>query len=44
MSGTYKKDLFYGTFGEQLMDLLGRMAYEMYSVPGTFTGWKSRNR
>ena len=28
MSGTYKKDLFYGTFGEQLMDLLGRMAYE----------------
>lgn len=28
MHGTYQKDLFYGTFGEQLMELLGRMAYE----------------
>ncbi len=27
MSGTYKYDLFHGTFGEQLMDLLGEMAY-----------------
>lgn len=28
MNGTYQKDLFYGTFGEELMELLGRMAYE----------------
>lgn len=28
MEGTYKRDLFYGTYGEQLMDLLGSMAYE----------------
>ena len=27
MAGTFKHDLFYGTFGEQLMDLLGDMAY-----------------
>lgn len=27
MEGTYKQDLFYGTFGEQLMELLGEMAY-----------------
>lgn len=27
MNGTYKHDLFYGTFGESLMDLLGDAAY-----------------
>ncbi|WP_122644869.1 deoxyguanosinetriphosphate triphosphohydrolase [Luxibacter massiliensis] len=27
MAGTFKKDLFYGTVGEKLMDLLGEMAY-----------------
>lgn len=27
MSGTFRHDLFYGTFGEQLMDLLGDMAF-----------------
>ena len=27
MAGTYKYDLFYGTFGEHLMDLMGDMAY-----------------
>jgi len=27
MGGTYKHDLFYGTFGEKLMDLLGDIAY-----------------
>ena len=27
MAGTYGKDLFAGTFGEKLMDLLGDMAY-----------------
>lgn len=27
MEGMYKQDLFYGTFGEQLMELLGEMAY-----------------
>lgn len=27
MAGTWEKDLFYGTFGEKLMDLLGDMAY-----------------
>ena len=28
MGGTYKQDLFYGTYGEQLMELLGSMAYK----------------
>ena len=28
MEGTYKHDLFYGTFAEELMELLGRMAYQ----------------
>lgn len=28
MAGEYQKDLFYGTYGEKLMDLLGKMAYE----------------
>lgn len=28
MEGTYKQDLFYGTYGEQLMELLGSMAYK----------------
>ena len=27
MDGSFEKDLFYGTFGERLMDLLGDMAY-----------------
>ena len=27
MEGTFKQDIFYGTFGEKLMDLLGDMAY-----------------
>lgn len=27
MDGTFKHDLFYGTFGEKLMDLLGDIAY-----------------
>ena len=27
MNGTFKKDIFFGTFGEQLMELLGDMAY-----------------
>ncbi|WP_050639486.1 MULTISPECIES: deoxyguanosinetriphosphate triphosphohydrolase [Clostridia] len=27
MEGTFKEDLFYGTFGQDLMDLLGDMAY-----------------
>ena len=27
MAGTFRHDLFYGTFGEKLMDLLGDMAY-----------------
>lgn len=27
MAGTFKQDIFYGTFGEKLMDLLGDMAY-----------------
>ncbi|MFI3171463.1 MAG: deoxyguanosinetriphosphate triphosphohydrolase [Eubacteriales bacterium] len=27
MAGEYKKDLFYGTYGEQLMNLLGDLAY-----------------
>ena len=27
MNGTFKKDLFYGTEGESLMELLGSMAY-----------------
>ena len=27
MAGTYRHDLFYGTYGEQLMELLGDMAY-----------------
>lgn len=27
MEGNYKYDLFYGTFGEQLMNLLGELAY-----------------
>lgn len=27
MAGEFKQDLFYGTFGEKLMDLLGDMAY-----------------
>lgn len=27
MDGTYQQDLYYGTFGEKLMDLLGDMAY-----------------
>lgn len=27
MAGTFKHDLFHGTFGEKLMDLLGDMAY-----------------
>lgn len=27
MAGTFKHDIFYGTFGEKLMDLLGDMAY-----------------
>lgn len=27
MNGTFKHDIFYGTFGEKLMDLLGDMAY-----------------
>ena len=27
MEGTFKEDLFFGTFGEELMDLLGDMAY-----------------
>jgi len=27
MAGTYKHDLFYGTFGEKLMNLLGGLAY-----------------
>lgn len=27
MDGTFKQDIFYGTFGEKLMDLLGDMAY-----------------
>ena len=27
MEGSFEKDLFYGTFGEKLMDLLGDMAY-----------------
>lgn len=27
MNGTYKQDLFYGTFAEKLMDLLGDLAY-----------------
>ena len=27
MAGTYRKDLFSGTYGEKLMDLLGDMAY-----------------
>ena len=27
MAGTYRRDLFYGTYGEQLMELLGDMAY-----------------
>lgn len=27
MDGTFKHDIFYGTFGEKLMDLLGDMAY-----------------
>ncbi len=32
MAGTYQKDLFYGTYGEKLMDLLGAMAYrEVFS-------------
>lgn len=28
MAGRYPHDLFYGTYGEKLMDLLGTMAYE----------------
>lgn len=28
MAGEYQQDLFYGTYGEKLMDLLGKMAYE----------------
>lgn len=28
MQGTYPYDLFYGTFGEKLMDLLGNLAYK----------------
>lgn len=27
MAGEFKKDIFYGTFGEKLMDLLGEIAY-----------------
>lgn len=27
MAGTFKQDIFHGTFGEKLMDLLGDMAY-----------------
>ncbi len=27
MAGSYRKDLYYGTFGEKLIDLLGDMAY-----------------
>ncbi len=28
MAGTYQKDLFFGTYGEKLMELLGTMAYK----------------
>lgn len=28
MAGTFGQDLFYGTFGERLLDLLGNMAYK----------------
>ena len=34
MQGQYKKDLFYGTYGEKLMKLLGDMAYEkVFATP-----------
>lgn len=28
MEGTYQFDLFHGTFGEKLMELLGNLAYQ----------------
>ena len=34
MEGTYKHDLFYGTFAEELMELLGRMAYQQVFTSG----------
>ncbi len=34
MKGQYKKDLFYGTYGEKLMKLLGNMAYQkVFATP-----------
>jgi len=35
MKGTYKYDLFHGTFGEKLMSLLGEMAYRLVFTTDT---------
>lgn len=35
MNGTYKKDLFHETFAEQLMDLLGQIAYKHVFISST---------
>ena len=40
MSGTYCHDLFYQTFGEKLMDLLGDLANRRYLPRRRFTGWR----
>lgn len=37
MAGTYGKDIFSGTYGEKLMDLLGELAYrEVFSTPAIY--------